>query len=206
MYAQLLIALSFAVASYSDVKERAVSDLVWTPALVGVAYILYSVYTGSPLSSFEYLVVRIVLIGGIAMAFAFLGGIGQADGIAIAFVAADPYALSPLAPLFATAAVALVHIGYEYAVGNARGGRTIPMEQFLREQRWIPKAVVSDGSRTEVSSDVNVAREEVEAANRPGAMVDVRYGVPTVAYLGVGYVIYLAYMILLNYAAFAGLP
>ncbi|MDG6910328.1 MAG: hypothetical protein JRN08_08160 [Nitrososphaerota archaeon] len=206
MYAQLLIAASFVIASYSDVKERAVSDLAWAPALIGAGYIIFSVYTQSTFSSFEFLVLKIALIGGIALAFAFLGGIGEADGIAIAFVAADPYLLSPLAPLFATAAVALVHIGYEFAVGNARGGRTIPMEQFLKEQRWIPKAMISEGSRTEVSSDVNVAREEVIAANRPSAMVEVRYGVPTVAYLGVGYVIYLVYMAVFNFAALAALP
>lgn len=206
MYAQLFIAASFAVASYSDVKERAVSDLAWVPALIGAAYVVYSLYTGYATSSLEYLLLKIALIGGIAMAFTFFGGIGQADGIAIAFVASDPYYFSPLAPLFATAAVALVHIGYEFLVGNARGGRSIPMEQFLREQRWIPKAIVSDGTRTEVSSDVNVAREEVEAADKPGGMVEVRYGVPTVAYLGVGYVIYLAYMVAFNYSAFASLP
>ena len=206
MYAQLLIAASFAIASYSDVKERAVSDLAWVPGLIGAGYVIFSVYTRSTFSSFEFLALKIALIGGIALAFAFLGGIGEADGIAIAFVAADPYLLSPLAPLVAPAAVALVHIGYEFAVGTARGGRTIPMEQFQKEQRRIPKAIVTEGSRTEVSSDVNVALEEVVAANRPAALVDVRYGVPTVAYLGVGYVIYLVYMAVFNFGAFAGLP
>ena len=206
MYAQLLIAASFAVASYQDVKERAVNDLVWVPALAAAAYVLYSVYVDSSFASLEYFLLKVGLVGGIALVFVFFGGIGQADGIAMAFVAADPYPLSPLAPLFGTAAVALVHIGYELTVGNARGGRTIPMEQFLREQRWIPKAIVSEGNRTEVNSDVNVAREEVEAAKQPGAMVEVRYGVPTVAYLGVGYIAYLVYLIAFNYPAFASLP
>ena len=207
MYAQLLIAASFAVASYYDLKERAVSDLVWVPAVVGVAYAVYAVYGGSASSGLEFLVLKVGLIGGIAIAFALLGVIGEADGIAIALVAADPYVLSPLAPLFATSAVALVHIGYEFAVGNARGGRLIPMEQFLREQRWIPKAIVSDdGVRTEVSRDVNEAREEVEAAGKTGGMVDVRYGVPTVSYLGAGYVVFLLYLIVFNYAVFSSLP
>lgn len=206
MYAQFLIAVSFAIAAYTDVKERAVSDLAWIPALAGVGYIFYALYTRSANGTLEILLIKVALIGGIAIGFSFLGGIGQADGIAIAFVAADPYVLSPLAPLFATAAVALVHIGYELAVGNARGVKTVPMTQFLREQRWIPKAIVSEDGRTEVSSDVNVAREEVEAANKPGATVEVKYGVPTVAYLGVGYVIYLAYLLAFNYSAFASLP
>ena len=206
MYAQFLIAASFAIASYTDVKERAVSDLAWIPAMAGVGYVFYELYVGSAVGTLAFLILKIALIGGIAIGFSLLGGIGQADGIAIAFVAADPYALSPLAPLFATAAVALVHIGYELATGNARGVKTIPMAQFLGEQRWIPKAIVTDEGRSEVSSDVNVAREEVEAADKPGAAVEVKYGVPTVAYLGLGYVIYLTYLLVFNYPVFASLP
>jgi hypothetical protein len=57
-----------------------------------------------------------------------------------------------------------------------------------------------------VSADVNVAREEVEALNKPGAQVEVKYGVPTVAYLGVGYVVYLLYLLALNYSVFSALP
>jgi Flp pilus assembly protein protease CpaA len=205
LYAQLLIAVSFAVASYQDVSERAVSDLVWLPALVGVAYAVYSIHANDSLLSLEFLLLKIALIGGFGLVFAFLGGIGQADAIAMAFIAGDPYTLSPLLPLFATAVVATAHISYEYSVGNAKT-KAVPMEQFLKEQRWIPKAIVDQANRTEVSSDVNVAREEVEAANKPGAQVEVKYGVPTVAYLGVGYVAYIVYLLLFNYQVFASLP
>lgn len=206
MYAQLLIAISFVLASYQDVRERAVSDLVWVPALAGVAWVVYALYASSFTLDLEFLLIKVALIGGLALVFTILGGIGEADAIALAFVAADPNRLSPLTSLFPTAAVALAHIGYEFWVGNARGMKTIPMPQFIREQRWIPKAVVSDGGRTEVNKDVNVAREEVEALGKSDAMVEVRYGVPTVAYLGVGYVVYLAYLLLFNYPTFAGLP
>jgi Flp pilus assembly protein protease CpaA len=206
LYAQLLIAASFAIAAYQDVKERAVSDLVWVPGAFGVAYVVYWLVTSSTTAGLEYFLLKVALVGGIALAFTFLGGIGQADAIAIALVAADPYLLSPLPPLFAAAVVALVHIGYEYAVGNAKGGLEIPMDQFLKEQRWIPIAIISEGTREEISSDVNVAREEVEAANKPGAQVEVKYGVPTVAYLGIGYIAYIVYMVLLNGSAFASLP
>lgn len=205
MYAQLLIAASFAAAAYQDVKDRAVSDLVWVPALAGVALVVYSVIVSSSPNPL-FFVVKVALVGGIALGFTLLGGIGQADAIALAFIAADPYPLSPLAPLFATAAIALVHIGYEFAIGNAKGAKTIPMAQFLREQRWIPKAILSDGTRTEVNNDVNVARDEVEAAKKPDAEVEVRYGVPTVAYLGVGYVAYLVYLLAFSYPTFASLP
>ena len=203
MYAQLLIAASFVVASYQDVRERAVSDLVWIPAVAGIGYGFYFAYTNFTTAGFEFLILKLALIGGIAIAFTYFGGIGQADAIAMAAIAGDPNPLAPFAPLFFGAVVALVHIGYEFAVGNARGGHTIPMEQFLREQRWIPRAIVVEGVRTEVSSDVNVAREEVEAANKGEAMVEVKYGVPTVAYLGVGFVAYLLFQAVFNYASLA---
>ena len=205
MYAELLIAASFAVAAYQDAKDRAVSDLVWLPAGAAVALTLYSFYVRGG-AGLEFYLVKLVLIGGLALAFTFLGGIGQADGIAIAVVAADPYALSPLAPLLGAAVVAAVHIVYEVARGNAGRKKTIPMEQFLKEQRWIPKAIVSGESRTEVSRDVNVARDEVEASGKAGALVEVSYGVPTVAYLGVGFVAYVVYLLLFSYPAFAALP
>ncbi|MDG6908831.1 MAG: hypothetical protein JRM74_02455 [Nitrososphaerota archaeon] len=205
MYAELLIAASLAVAAYQDVKDRAVSDIVWVPAAAAVALTLYSLYASGG-GGLEFYLVKLVLIGGLALGFTFLGGIGQADGIAIAAVAADPYFLSPLAPLLGAAVVAGVHIAYEFARGNAGRRKTIPMAQFLREQRWIPKAIVSGEARTEVSRDVNVARDEVEASGKPDAMVEVSYGVPTVAYLGIGFAAYVAYMLLFSYAAFAALP
>lgn len=204
MYAQLLIGISFAVASYQDVRERAVNDVVWVPAIAGVVLVFYNLLsTASPQLALE--LVKIGLVGGIGLAFAYFGAIGQADAIAIAFVAADPFPLSPIPPLVAAAVVALTHIGYEYASGNARGGLKIPMERFLKEQRWIPKAIVADGVRTKVDSDVNVAREEVEAKQTPGAMVEVGYGVPTVAYLGIGYLSYLVYLLVFDQAAFFAL-
>ncbi|MDG6985257.1 MAG: hypothetical protein JRM73_00735 [Nitrososphaerota archaeon] len=204
MYAQLLIALSFAIAAYQDARERAVSDLVWIPGGAAVVYILYSFYIGA-VPDFPFFLLKLALIGGIALGFTFFGFVGQADGIAIALIAADPYVLSPLLPLLAAAVVAAGHIGYEFWRGNARA-KAIPMGRFLKEQCWIPKAIISDGVRTEVSSDVNKAREEVVAAGKPDATVEVRYGVPTVAYLGVGYVAYIVYIILVSYAVFAALP
>jgi vacuolar-type H+-ATPase subunit I/STV1 len=205
LYAQLLIGVSFAVAAYQDVTDRAVNDLVWVPSLAGAVFIIYSmVSSASP--DFTLEVIKLGLVGAIAFVFTFFGAVGQADAIALIFVAADPYPLSPFLPLFSAAVVALSHIGYEYMTGNARGGKSIPLERFLKEKKWIPKAIVANGVRTEVSRDVNVAREEVEANQKQGAMVEVSYGVPTVAYLGVGYIAYLAYLVLFNQAAFISLP
>jgi len=201
VYSQILICASFAAASYQDVRERSVSDLVWVPALVGAGYAILS---SDP--TIEYLVAKIALVGAIALAFTLLGYIGQADGIAFALVAADPFPLSPIPPLFGAAVVALSHIGYEYAVGNAGGTLTLPIEQFLKEQRWIPKAVIRDGTRRELDRDVNVARDLVSKDPAVGSMVEVTYGVPTVAYLGMGYIAYVASLAVFNPAAFIALP
>ena len=138
--------------------------------------------------------------------FAYLGLLGQADSIALVFFAADPRQLSPIFPLIAGAAVAIGHIGYEVAAGNARGAKIIPIERFLKEQKWIPDAIIKDGVRTEVDSDVNIARDEVEAKQTPGAMVEVKYGVPTVAYLGLGYIVCIVGLLVFGQAALISLP
>jgi len=201
VYSQILICASFLIASYQDIKERSVSDLVWVPALVGAAYVAFSAYP-----SLQFFATKVVLVGSIALVFTLAGYVGQADGIAFTIVAADPYPLSPIPPLFAAASVALGHILYEFAVGNARGKKTIPLERFMKEQRWIPKAVIKEGSREEVGRDVNLAREEVEARAPSGSMVEVTYGVPTVAYLGIGYLSYVVYLLVFNLPAFVSLP
>ncbi len=204
MLAEALIGVSFAAAAYQDVRERAVSDVVWIPALAGSAYAVYMVY---PAVEFEAL--KLGLIGGVALAFTLLGVIGQADSIALVFVTADPFPVQKLSLIFplALAMVAAVgHISYVWARGDARGKKVIPVERFLREQKWIPVAVVVDGVRKEVDADVNVARDEVERMESPGAMVEVKYGVPTVAYLGVGYLAYIVYLAVFNQAALLSLP
>jgi Flp pilus assembly protein protease CpaA len=198
---QVLICASLIIAAYQDIRERAVSDIVWVPALVGVTYAFYSTYPGV-----EFLAAKVGLVGGISLAFVLLGYMGQADGIAFAFLAADPLPLSPIPPLFGTAAIALSHIAYVYFTGEAKGSKTIPMEQFLKEQKWIPKAVIANGQRRELDSDVNIARELAAKDRVEGSMVEVTYGVPTVAYLGLGYLAYLVYLLAFNQAVFFALP
>jgi hypothetical protein len=190
MLGQLLIGASLAAAAYRDVKERAVSDLVWVPALVGTALVVYGLYPDLALE-----LVKVGLIGGIALAFAYLGLVGQADAIALAFIAADPYMSPPFLPLAFGAAVFAGHAVYLAATGYAWGTKTIPIEQFLKEQKWIPVATIAGGVRKEVGSDVNSARDEVEASQEAGSQVEVKYGVPTVAYLGTGYVAFLVFLL-----------
>lgn len=201
MYAEILICASLVIAAVQDVRERAVLDLVWIPAAIGVGY---SILVGFP--SVELQVVKVALVGGIALAFTLLGQVGQADAIALAVIAGDPSPLSPILPLVFTGVVAGIAIGVQFTKGNARGTKSIPIEQFLKEQRWIPRAVVVAGRRIEVDSDVNVAREEVAAKFGPGAVVEVVYGVPTVAYIGLGYVAFLLYLLAFAPQAFLSLP
>lgn len=201
VYSELLICASLLAAAAQDIRTRSVLDIVWIPAIVGV---VYSVVVAFP--SVELLVIKVGFVGAVALGFTYFGAIGQADAIALVFVAADMSPTSPLFPLIGTAAVAGVHIGYQYRVGNARGNKTIPIQKFTKEQKWIPKAVISDGVRVEVSSDVNVAREEVSSKSKEGSMVEVTYGVPTVAYLGLGYLTYLLYMVIFATSAFVALP
>ena len=196
MLDQLLIAVSFAIAAYQDVKYRAVSDLVWIPALVGSAYGIYSLFP-----NLDFFLVKLGLLGGIALVFAVLGLVGQADAIALVFIGADPSRLSLILPLGFAAVAAIVHIAYLALTGEGWGSKTIPINQFQKEQKWIPVAVVVDGVRTEVDSDVNVARDEVEANPKEGTLVEVKYGVPTVAYLGLGYVAFLVYLFAFGNAA-----
>jgi len=201
VYSQILICVSLLIASYQDIKDRAVSDLVWVPAGIGVVYAFYSLFP-----AIEYLGAKIALVGVISLVFVLLGYMGQADGIAFAFIAADPLPISPIPPLFGTAVVALLHIGYEYVWGGARGAQTIPIAQFLKEQKWIPKAVITNGNKKELDRDVNVARDLVAKDHVEGSMVEVTYSVPTVAYLGLGYLAFLVYLLVFNQATFFALP
>ena len=189
MLLQILMAASFLIAGYQDVRERLVSDIVWIPAIIGVALALYFVPSEDII-----LLVRIGIIGAIALVITRYGLVGEADGIAFVLVVADPTPLAPLPVLFAVAAVALSHIGYLYATGMAGKNKLISISQFRREARWIPKAVIIGEQKEEVDSNVNLSREDVEKVTDDSAMVEVQYGVPTVAYIAAGYMIYLVYL------------
>jgi len=206
LYGQILIAVSFAVAAYQDLKERAVNDLVWIPAIAGTAIVFYSLATTGHYADLGFDVVRILLIGGIAFAMVYFGMLGEADLIALVFFAADPYVFGVFFAIIGAVIVLIPHLAYVLLTGEGRGSHVIPVSQFLREQKWIPKATIMDGVRHEVDSDVNKAREEVEGLQKEGMQVEVVYGVPDVLYFGLGYILYLAYLALFNYALFSSLP
>ncbi len=188
------------LAGYQDVRERLVSDLVWIPALIGAAL----VFILAP-SLWLLLVIRLALVGGISFGFTKFGSIGQADAIALVLVSTDPSPLTPIPTLFAGGVVALSHIAYLFLRGYVGRPRAITIAQFRREARWIPKAVVKGGVRTDVEKDVNVSRESVEKIADDTASVEVQYGVPTVSYIGAGYLAYLIYLVIFNPSLLLGL-
>jgi hypothetical protein len=201
LFLQILVGISFLIAGYQDVKDRLVSDVVWIPAIIGVILAFYFVPSEDLI-----LLVRIVIIGVIAFVVTWYGFVGQADSIAFVLVVADPTPLAPLPVLFAIAAVALAHIGYLYATGLTGKDKVISIQQFKSEARWIPKAIIVGGERKDVEKDVNVSREDVEKVTDETAMVDVQYGVPTVAYIAAGYVIYIVYLAVFHSGVLLSLP
>jgi hypothetical protein len=206
VYYQLLMLASFLLAGYQDARERLVSDLYWLPGIL--AAVLAIVF----LPSLDFiLLLRIALIGAIAFVFTWFGFIGQADAIALALVASDPAPYSPIPVLVATGVVALAHISYLYVKGTARGPHLITLEEFRSQSKWIPKALVIDGERKEITSDVNISREKAEEHATTGAedkstMVEVQYGVPQVTYIAAGFVVYLVYLILFEPSQFFAFP
>lgn len=200
MWSQILIAVSMAVAGVSDIRERSVHDIAWFPAAVGIIYIL--IFRNDLLLS---VALKVAIIGGIAIGFTLYGALGQADAIALVVLAFDPYLISPLLIFVAAASVALMHIAYIF-ISKKGGTKVITIEQFKMEEHWIPRAIIVSGKKVVVNKDVNKAREEVLQQASEDTLVEVTYGVPTVAYLAAGYISYLVYLALFNYSTFLSLP
>ena len=194
MYYQLLMLASFLLAGYQDARERLVSDYYWIPGIIAAVLVV------ALLPSMDLvLLARITLIGILAFAFAWFGFIGQADAIALTLVSSDPTPYAPIPVLLATGVVAIVHILYLYAKGTARKPRLVTLEEFRTQAKWIPKALVVDGVRREITNDVNVSRELAEEHAKSGpqdatTMVEVQYGVPQVTYIAAGFVAYLVFL------------
>ena len=206
VYYQLLMLVSFLLAGYQDARERLVSDFYWIPGIIA------AVLAVAFLPSMDFLLLaRITLIGVIAFAFSWFGLIGQADAIALALVASDPTPYAPIPVLLGTGVVAIGHIGYLYVRGTARKPRLVTLDEFRTQAKWIPKALIVNGERQEITNDVNVSREKAEEHATAGAeeattMVEVQYGVPTVAYIAAGYMIYLVYLAVFQTGVLLSLP
>ena len=197
---------SFLLAGYQDARERLVSDFYWIPGIIA------AVLAVAFLPSMDLLLLaRIALIGFIAFGFTWFGFIGQADAIALALVASDPTPYAPIPVLLATGVVAIGHIGYLYARGTARKPHMVTLEEFRSQAKWIPKALVVNGERREITSDVNISREKAEehassSAEAATTMVEVQYGVPQVTYIAAGYVAYIIFLALFQPSLLTAFP
>lgn len=206
MYYQLLMLASFLLAGHQDARERLVSDYYWIPGIIA------AVLAVAFLPSMDFLLVaRITLIGVIAFAFTWFGFIGQADAIALALIASDPTPFAPIPVLLGTGVVAIAHIGYLYITGTARKSQLVTLDEFRKQAKWIPKALVINGVRREITNDVNVSRELAEEHATAGpedaaTMVEVQYGVPQVTYIAAGFVVYLVYLLIFQPGILTALP
>jgi len=206
VYYQLLMLASFLLAGYQDARERLVSDYYWIPGIIA------AVFAVAFLPSMDFLLVaRIVLIGVIAFAFTWFGFVGQADAIALALIASDPTPYAPIPVLLGTGVVAIAHIGYLYVTGTAGKSQLVSLEEFRKQAKWIPKALVINGVRREITNDVNVSRELAEEHATAGqedaaTMVEVQYGVPQVTYIAAGFVVYLVYLLIFQPGLLFALP
>jgi len=206
VFYQLLMLASFLLAGYQDARERLVSDYYWIPGIIA------AILAVALLPSMDFLLVaRITLIGVIAFAFTWFGFIGQADAIALALISSDPTPYAPIPVLLGTGVVAIAHIGYLYISGTARRAHLITLDEFKKEAKWIPKAIVVNGERREITNDVNVSRELAEEHADAGpkdsaTMVEVQYGVPQVTYIAAGVVVYYVYLLVLQPHLFFAFP
>jgi len=200
MLSEALMAASLLIAAYQDLKRREVEDRVWIPAAIGIALALIF---GNQLF---FTLVKLGFVALIVVVATWYGTLGQADLIAFVVVGADPAPLSLTLTLGAAAVALAAHVGYLYRKGQIGRSLEIPVSQFEKEWKWIPKAVISAGVRTEVGRDVNEAREEALAKAVEGSTVEVKCGVPTVAYLGLGYFAFLVYALISNFQLFLTFP
>ena len=199
---------SFLFAGYQDVRTRSVSDLAWFPALLGVGVLL----GGDPDHALIVLF-QMGLFVGLGIGFLLLASVsrgitalGQADVIAIPFLASNPNPIYFFVLTILTGASAVVILAFYWLTGRLRRHHDIPLAQFLTEQNWVPKAVVKGNERVNLSNDVNVSREEVAKVAVEGDRVEVEYGVPQVAFFAAGYVAFVVYLIIFQTAFFFSFP
>jgi hypothetical protein len=206
VYYQVLMLASLLLAGYQDARERLVSDFYWIPGILAAVLVI------AFLPSMDFFILaRVTLIGVLAFIFTWFGFIGQADAIALTLISSDPTPFAPIPVLVATGVIALVHISYLYITGAAGKGKVITLDEFRKQAKWIPKALVVDGQRREITNDVNVSRElaEEHAVASPAdakTMVEVQYGVPQVTYIAAGFAAYLVYLAITQPALLRAFP
>jgi hypothetical protein len=209
MLPQLLIGASLAAAALQDVRTRTVEDRVWIPAAAGAAIALSANFwtamiEGVTVQVQGYLLKLLIFVPLLVVTWAFMR-FGQADLIALVLIAFDPYLQSLLYTVVGFGVAFAAHAAWLVRHGLWPGKRVMQYSDFKRDHRWIPRALIEGERRVELSSDVNRAFDEVQATS--GAQrVEVEYGVPQVAYIAVGYVSYVVYLLLFSPGVLSAFP
>lgn len=178
---------SWLLAAYQDVRDRWVSDYVWVPAFVGGALLLLR--SVGPLLAL--LVIKIAGLVVLSYAWRRLGLMADADAIGFPLITLSRNLASPLPELITSLVVALVYIT---AARLKHGGfeKTMSPDEALRQNVWIPKKVVNVRTREvrELRGRPEEAWESLKKYSGSREYVVVSgYGVPLVAFFGMGYVV-----------------
>ncbi len=196
MYAELLASITFALVAYQDFRERMVSDYVWIPAILGGVVMLWE----RP-DVWIFSLAKVGIFGALGSLAIILGLFGQADGLTIIAMAVGTSTLSPIPQMFAAAMVAVAHIGYlVIRHGSLKIEKTMPVEEAIKQNVWIPLEVTCDGVVTELESSPEKAWDALQGYLGKNATVKTSYGVPFAGYLAIGYLA--AFVVL----ALLGLP
>jgi hypothetical protein len=183
LYAEILASITFALIAYQDFRERMVSDYVWIPAIVAGAVMLWE----RP-DVWIFSLAKVGIFTALGALSIILGVFGQADGLAIIAMSVGTSTLSPIPQMFAAALVAIGHILY-LAVrhGSLKIEKTMPVEEAVNQNVWIPLEVTVDGQTVELESSPEKAWNALESYLGKGATVKASYGVPFAGYLAIGY-------------------
>jgi hypothetical protein len=191
LYAEILASITFALVAYQDFRERMVSDYVWIPAIVAGVVMLWE----RP-EVWVFSLAKVGIFGALGALSIIFGLFGQADGLTIIAMAVGTSVFSPIPQMFAAAVVAMSHILY-LAVrhGSLKIEKTMPVEEAVKQNTWIPLEVTCDGQMVELDNSPEKAWNALEGYLGKGATVKASYGVPFAGYLAVGYLV--AFVVLL---------
>jgi hypothetical protein len=185
LYAETLASITFTLVAYQDFKERMVSDYVWIPAILAGVVMLWE----RP-DVWIFSLVKVGIFGALGALSILLGLFGQADGLTIIAMAVGTSTLSPIPQMFAAALVAMTHILYlVIRHGSLKIEKTMPVEEAVKQNVWIPLEVICDGQTLELHSSPEKAWDALKGYLGRNATVKASYGVPFAGYLAIGYLV-----------------
>jgi len=185
LYAEILASITFALVAYQDFRERMVSDYVWIPAIVAGVVMLWE----RP-DVWVFSLAKVGIFGALGALSIIFGIFGQADGLTIIAMAVGTSTFSPLPQMLAGALVAIAHICYLLVRhGSLKIEKTMPVEEAIKQNVWIPLEVTCDGRTVELDASPEKAWDSLEGYVGKNATVKTSYGVPFAGYLAVGYLL-----------------